>query len=220
LRSSVPFPQFDSDYVLEDLGDQLVPMYHVEGTVDPATRKFEVVSKKRVFVRHPLNDREQKATEDKYVKLFLKHGLVKDGRSGRPVCVPDTLDKKKWTLSQMGAATFFAALYRCMEQHAENDYVKHFVSMGGVTGVVILNPRTPTDALKWIRDQGNKCVGLGSAKSFMEIMKEIPTIEKEWIAHRNAKKMDKDKDNDAEAEGDEAATPEGPATGSGSSSSI
>ena len=101
-------PQFDTDYIIGSLAENH-PLYHPNGS--------------RIFARHPLNDRRQAATVEMYKKMFLEHGVIKDGRSGKPMCVPSSLDRTSWTLLQMGAATFVEALYECAEQYPDHEHV-------------------------------------------------------------------------------------------------
>ena len=155
--------QFDRDYVIDTLPDNQ-PLYRPNGS--------------KIFVRHPLNDRKQLATVEMYKKMFLEHGVVKDARAGRPVCVPTTLGRANWILQLMGAATFMETMYICCEEFPEHEFVLHLLGeSGGVSGVQLVNPRAPRDALKYIMQEGNKLVGIGASTSFFELLKEIPEIE-------------------------------------------
>lgn len=177
--------QFDQNYVVEDLGSTAIPLYHADGA--------------KVFRRHRLNNRVQMAVRRSYTELILKEGLIKDARAGKVVVVPDTLDRDSWVLHQIGAATLVEALYDAHDQQPENAQVKASVD-DGIAGVIILNPRTPTDCLEYIRDELNKMVGVGARTSFLEHYNIVPAIENQWVEHRRAKPKNAAASEDAPAD--------------------
>ena len=86
--------QFDADYV-EFTCHHNVPLFHKGGPRNGQP----------VFKRHPDNKRKQRAVIKAYAKYFLENGWVKDGRSGKVMGIPDTMDQESWEIFQLSAAT-------------------------------------------------------------------------------------------------------------------
>ena len=68
--------------------------------------------------------------------------------------------------------------------------------------LILINPKTPDDALDFIKDDLHKTLGVGSPKSFIEVMKMVPDITKAWASFRQVE------DSDAEAQPEDAELPE------------
>jgi pentose-5-phosphate-3-epimerase len=66
------------------------------------------------------------------------------------------------------------------EEHNTNDFVKMLKDEKGIKHMILINPKTPTDALDFIRDELNKTLGVGAPRSFMEVMKTVETQEAGW----------------------------------------
>ena len=54
----------------------------------------------------------------------------------------------------------------------------------GLKGVTLLDKRTPADAVKWQKTIGNRFNAIASQESFLEVLQEIPVIEKSWKMER------------------------------------
>ena len=55
-----------------------------------------------MFVRHKINNRQQRATRRYYKKLGLAKGVNWGDRAGDIMVVPDQLDPRKWQLHVLG----------------------------------------------------------------------------------------------------------------------
>ena len=147
------------------------------------------------------------ASRNYYRKLILDSGIRPDLRSGTPIAVPSDFDRNKWKLLLLSAATLTESLYDAHREHPTNSQVAASISKG-FTGVKLVNPRIPEDAIDYIRDYQNGLVGVGAKTSFLEHLRTVPAIEEEWLKERRslASKQRQNKDGQpdtAEAEGDD-----------------
>ncbi|CAK0820310.1 unnamed protein product [Prorocentrum cordatum] len=83
-------------------------------------------------------------------------------------------------------------IYDAIASNPDNKFVKLLQQQGGLPGVVLLRRQIPLDAQKYIRDEGNRCNGMGGRKSPIEILEEVPEMEASYDDFK--------KDNPMEAE--------------------
>jgi hypothetical protein len=116
----------------------------------------------------------------KYVRGILEQGLIPDVRSA-PVVVVDSTKSVAGPFSaykMVGFNTLSQSMYAAHRQAPHNDQVKASIA-GGLRGAILLDPRTPIDAIKYYRDLHNKYHG-GVGISVLELMDMIDDAENEW----------------------------------------
>ena len=59
-----------------------------------------------------------------------------------------------------------------------------------IKDLILINPKTPDDALDFIKDDLNKTLGVGSPKSFIEVMKMVPDTTRAWASFRQVEDSD------------------------------
>ena len=71
-----------------------------------------------------------------------------------------------------------AAVYKAVQIDAKNPYVAQTLE-NGVQDATLLHERTPSKALRWLRDYSNQ-FHMGSSSSFIDKMQECVTIQDDW----------------------------------------
>lgn len=125
-----------------ELEDEVDKEYIMQSTLLP----FFSPNGQRTFVRHSINNRNQKDTREKYVDLLLQHGMLKSVRAA-PKAVPTSSDPHHWQLQLLTHAHLIEALYLAAERHPENRQVQismkegisvHILYQAGHTSLAIL----------------------------------------------------------------------------------
>ena len=128
-----PRPQWDVDYIVEDLGEQAIPMFR-----DDMQRTFQRCME--------FNARDNASQRAFYTSFFLDNGVVRGGRSGRTIGIPNNMDRTKWVLRLLSGATFVESLYDAIAQAPHNPYVIRLLA-DGFKGEAVRKP-PPTSGPK------------------------------------------------------------------------
>ena len=119
---------------------------------------------------------------------------MKDGRSGKVMGIPDTMDQDTWEIFQLSAATLLESIYLCVRLHPDNPYVK-LILTEGIPDVCIIKMMTPADARAYAVYESNKLVGMGAVTSFMEKINQAPDVQKAWVADRRRSRESQNADS-------------------------
>ena len=135
----------------------------------------------RMFVRSFINlTRRSKAAVAEYARGLLQRGFVEGARAGKFMAVPTSLCREEWTLELVAGATLAEAMYLALEWEPDNPMLQDLA----ISGLVLLQPKTPIDALCYYRDEANMMVGYGAQRSFVEDFGVIDELEAYWKTMR------------------------------------
>ena len=96
------------------------------------------------------------------------------------MAAPTSLCREEWTLELVAGATLAEAMYLALEWEPENPMLQDLA----ISGLVLLQPKTPIDALCYYRDEANMMVGYGAQRSFVEDFGVIDELEASWKTMR------------------------------------
>ena len=99
-------------------------------------------------------------------------------------CLVCNIGSARGPYGMMSYATLTEAIY---EAHARAPPSPQVMSTSaiGLVGCVILNPRTPTDALRWLKECHHSFHS-GSRTNILEVLEDIGRIEASWAVFRQA----------------------------------
>ena len=151
-----------------------------------APTKLQYFSKdgRKLLFRNPLNKRRHDTVLEHYVKGVLRNGVI-PGVRGQPIAVPrsDSLSSRGdeqscWLLAH---ATLSEAVYVAAEREPENKQVLESIK-NGLSNVLVLQARTPRDALSYFKDEANKW-HTGAQHNVVEFMEMAMEASNSWTAH-------------------------------------
>ena len=128
------------------------------------------------FKRHLLNQRRQQSVNFQYVKGVLMKGII-PGVASEPWLVHSSA-VRSYPYLAITWGSRGAAVYKAVQIDAKNPYVAQTLE-NGVQDATLLHERTPSKALRWLRDYSNQ-FHMGSSSSFIDKMQECVTIQDDW----------------------------------------
>eukprot|EP00959_Pyramimonas_sp_CCMP1952_P048907 1021844-Pyramimonas_sp.AAC.1 len=136
------------------------------------------------FVEHPLNVRGLETTVDEYMSIIKRKGIYENLRSSM-VVVPVGSSVVDWKDGQLGCLagwTLSQAMYRCCEcpTASKNENVI-FTKETPMTAIMVLDPRTPPDALSYFVDLGNELNGVGVKQTHIQRYLKCTPISEAWL---------------------------------------
>lgn len=146
--------------------------------------QFYTASGKRMLFRHPLNNRDQQDTRERYRLEIERKGIIEGARS-ETIAILQLVDGEPQAQLIAGATLMEAAYLSFEKAPADNTYVA-FTRKHGLPNVSIFDPRTPRDVLSYYIDQNNEFNLLGGCKSFMESYNDALEVSALWDESRKA----------------------------------